>query len=78
MHTNDTSLCCTLICCFESLEGFRVELWVQSHVLASREFLVALIHPLTFGHLTGPTPIHEHLGEALQAHNWLDDEGVGP
>jgi hypothetical protein len=24
------------------------------------------------------SPIHEHLGEALRAHNWLNDEKVGP
>jgi hypothetical protein len=50
MHTTDISLCCTLICCFESLEGFQVELWDQSHVLASREFLVAPIQPLWSPH----------------------------
>jgi hypothetical protein len=50
LHTNDTSLCCTLICWSESLKGFQVELWDQSHVLAIREFLVAPIHPLCQPH----------------------------
>jgi hypothetical protein len=45
LHTNDAGLHCTLIWCFESLEGFRVELWDQSHVLTSRDILVAPIHP---------------------------------
>jgi hypothetical protein len=25
--------------------------------------------------LEATSPIHEHLGEALRAYNWLDDEG---
>jgi hypothetical protein len=44
--SNYTSLHCTMIWCFESLEGFQVEPWDQSHVLTSQEFLVAPIHPL--------------------------------
>jgi hypothetical protein len=62
VHTNYTGLCSTLICCSKSLEGFRDELWDQSHVLAGREFLVAPIHPPS-GRLTGPTT--------------FDDEAVG-
>jgi hypothetical protein len=50
VHTNDTGLHCTLVCCSESVEGFGVEFWDQSHVLARREFLVAPIHPLWSPH----------------------------
>jgi hypothetical protein len=44
VHTTDAASYCTLICCSDSLEGFQVEFWDQSHVLTSREFLVAHIH----------------------------------
>jgi hypothetical protein len=45
VESNYTSLHCILIYCFESLKDFWVELWDQSHVLASWKFLVASIHP---------------------------------
>jgi hypothetical protein len=50
VHTNDIGLCCSLIYCSESLEGFRVKLWDQSHVHVRQEFLVAPIHPLWSPH----------------------------
>ena len=34
VHTNDTGLCYILFYYYEYLEGFRGELWDQSHVLA--------------------------------------------
>jgi hypothetical protein len=45
VHKNDTGVYCSLICCSESLDGFPIQFWDQSYVLASREFLVAPIHP---------------------------------
>jgi hypothetical protein len=50
VHTNNTGLWYTLLCCSKSLEGFRVELWDQSHILARREFLVDPIDPLWSPH----------------------------